>query len=312
MFNFNLEITLSLNKNYMQRMWSLLHSNYKRDTGSIRKGLNCFRSGWYWSISLLGTLTDCAGYSMEGPLHTSCSWCYMVSGSHWSHNGLEWGIPVVQESWKWSWTGPKAKTSEYHQRRKWCMMKRPHSIINYQRMKWNVPCSLTGPVLPEVEGCHMELYITSCRNCYESYESSQFAEVKVYWLYILLNEKTGHCSTSMDGGKYPMGVTAAMEEEQLAALRQTHQSHYNVERYCCLGREHSCNSTSCRCPRTQELRQWRTSKQPASRTGHWGWSDSGRSELATIRVNYFWLGGPMTFQAIKERMPPIDGLWIEG
>jgi len=47
----------------------------------------------------------------------------------------------------------------------------------------------------------------------------------------------------MDGGKCPMGVAAAMEEEQLAAQRQTHLGCPIVARYCCLAGEAGCRST---------------------------------------------------------------------
>jgi len=41
----------------------------------------------------------------------------------------------------------------------------------------------------------------------------------------------------MDGGKCLMGVATAMEEEQLAAQRQTHLSCPIEARYCCPARE---------------------------------------------------------------------------
>ena len=77
----------------------------KRDSGSIWRRLSCFGSGWHWSTSPPSTMIAGPGLDdqREGPLYTSCKWCYMeVSGSRWSHNGPEWETPVAQEFWKWS------------------------------------------------------------------------------------------------------------------------------------------------------------------------------------------------------------------
>lgn len=61
-----------------------------------------------------------------------------------------------------------------------------------------------------------------------------------------------------------VGAGTAMEAEQPAASRETQLGGRSVARYCCPGREPSCESTPCRCSWTQELGRWRqlTLSQP--------------------------------------------------
>jgi len=67
----------------------------------------------------------------------------------------------------------------------------------------------------------------------------------------------------MDGGKYSVGVGSAMEEEQLAAQRQTHLGCPIVARYCCLPRTVGCINMSCIChvPKSQATKDDQNNKQ---------------------------------------------------
>lgn len=67
-----------------------------------------------------------------------------ASGLSWLHSGLGRGTPIIQESWKRSWTGLKAKTLEYHEGKRSHVQKRLWHIRNYLRVKRNMPCSLMG------------------------------------------------------------------------------------------------------------------------------------------------------------------------
>lgn len=71
----------------------------------------------------------------------------------------------------------KAKISEYHQRRRWCMLKRFHYIINCQKMRRNMPCSLMSPVVTWEGIRGGRLSFGALLSEWKS-ELSQFAEVK--------------------------------------------------------------------------------------------------------------------------------------
>lgn len=63
----------------IQKIWGLLHPNWKRDPGILWRALSCRRSNWHQSTSHFGTPATSAGLYVqrESPLHASCNWCYM-------------------------------------------------------------------------------------------------------------------------------------------------------------------------------------------------------------------------------------------
>lgn len=69
-----------------------------------------------------------------------------LSGLHWSCNKLWWGNPSHPGILEFIRDWPKGKDLEYHQRRRWHLLKRVYYIINCQKTRRNMPCSLMGPV----------------------------------------------------------------------------------------------------------------------------------------------------------------------
>lgn len=123
----------------------------------------------------------------------------------------------------------------------------------------------------EVEDCCMESHMTNCRKYWMRWIES-ICRIEGHppgFRYCWMRKVV--CALSlywfMDGRKCPVEVVIAMEAEKLAAQRQSHLGCCVMAIYCCHGREPSCKSTPRRCSCAQELGLWRTSKQPAGRSG---------------------------------------------
>lgn len=82
----------------VQRIWSPLYSNCKRDTGSLQRGSSCYGSDWYWSTIPLASQFLLLGWMCKGWVScTPHSWCYVESVGLVGHTGCS--NRKLQSSW---------------------------------------------------------------------------------------------------------------------------------------------------------------------------------------------------------------------
>lgn len=147
---------LTLSLIYRKRILTFWCQGYRGSeahyTPTDKEILAAYKAVQNWSVlkhSFSWYLTSAGlDFQREGSLYTSCNWCYVEYVDHTDPiMSLHMKRQLCRHLGSDHKQARRQRFLEHCQRKRWPMLKRPHWIINYQKMRSVMPCSMKGPVI---------------------------------------------------------------------------------------------------------------------------------------------------------------------